>query len=124
MSWSGRGRTTERRFPQHKSKPSPFKFPGSSPASPPLFVGVRLCSSYTKEVVMGRMLSTCDDLIMNTTTTAPECQTLDISDAATALGVCKETVRRLVRRKVLRKLPGLRRILFPRTEIHRYLNEH
>lgn len=72
---------------------------------------------------MGRMLSTRDDLIMNNTPTAPECQTLDISDAATALGVCKETVRRLVRRKVLRKLPELRRILIPRTEIHRYLNE-
>ena len=73
---------------------------------------------------MGRMLSTRDDLIMSATTTATECQTLDISDAATALGVCKETVRRLVRRKVLRKLPGLRRILIPRAEIQRYLNEH
>ena len=37
------------------------------------------------------------------------------------LGVCKETVRRLVRRKVLRKLPGLRRILIPRAEVQRYL---
>jgi excisionase family DNA binding protein len=124
MSWNGRGRTTERRVPWHKGKSSPFKSSGRSPASPPLFVGVRLCSSYTKEVVMGRRLSTRDDLIMSTTPTAPECQTLDISDAATALGVCKETVRRLVRRKVLRKLPGFRRILIPRTEIHRYLNEH
>ena len=61
---------------------------------------------------------------MNTTTTDPECQTVDISEAASALGVCKETVRRLVRRKVLRKLPGLRRILIPRTEVHRYLNGH
>jgi excisionase family DNA binding protein len=89
-----------------------------------LFVGVWLCSSYTKEVVMGRMLSTREQLIMNTTITTPECQTLGITDAATALGVCKETVRRLVRRKVLRKLPGLRRILIPRAEIQRYLNEH
>jgi hypothetical protein len=55
--------------------------------------------------------------------TAPECQTLDVNDAATALGVCKETVRRLVRRKVLRKLPGLRCIIIPRVEIQRYLNE-
>jgi len=70
------------------------------------------------------MLPTVKELIMNTATTAPECQTLDISNAATELGVCKETVRRLVRRKVLRKLPGLRLILIPRTEIHRYLNEH
>jgi len=60
---------------------------------------------------------------MNPAATAPECQTLDISNAATELGVCKETVRRLVRRKVLRKLPGLRRILIPRIEIHRFLNE-
>jgi excisionase family DNA binding protein len=70
------------------------------------------------------MLSTREELIMNTTTPTPECQTLDISDAASELGVCKETVRRLVRRKVLRKLPGLRRMLIPRTEIHRYLNGH
>jgi len=27
-----------------------------------------------------------------------------------------------VRRKVLRKLPGLRRVLIPRTELDRYLN--
>ncbi|MBK9140534.1 MAG: helix-turn-helix domain-containing protein [Verrucomicrobia bacterium] len=59
---------------------------------------------------------------MNIATTAPDCQTLDIDAAATALGVCKETVRRLVRRKVLRKLPGLRRILIPRAEIDRYLS--
>ena len=72
---------------------------------------------------MGRKLSTRERLIMNTTTTTSECQTLDISEAAIALGVCKETVRRLVRRKVLRKLPGLRHILIPRTEIQRYLNE-
>ena len=65
-----------------------------------------------------------NDLILNTAPGIPEFQTLDISDAATELGVCKETVRRLVRRKVLRKLPGLRRILISRTEIHRFLNEH
>jgi hypothetical protein len=72
---------------------------------------------------MGRRLSTPEWLNMNTTTTAPERQTLDVNDAATALGVCKETVRRLVRRKVLRKLPGLRCIIIPKTEIQRYLNE-
>ena len=65
-----------------------------------------------------------NDLIMNTVTETPECQTLDINEAATELGVCKETVRRLVRRKVLRKLPCLRCILIPRAEIHRYLNGH
>jgi excisionase family DNA binding protein len=54
-------------------------------------------------------------------TTIPECQTLDVKNSATELGVCEETVRRLVRRKVLRKLPGLRRILIPKVEVQRYL---
>ena len=47
---------------------------------------------------------------------------MDVKSSATELGVCEETIRRLVRRKVLRKLPGLRRVLIPRAEIHRYLN--
>ena len=51
----------------------------------------------------------------------PECQTLDVKRSATELGVCEETVRRLVRRKVLRKLPALRRILIPKAEFQRYL---
>lgn len=58
---------------------------------------------------------------MNVTATT-ECQTLDVKNSAIELGVCEETIRRLVRRKVLRKLPGLRRVLIPRTEIQRYLN--
>ncbi|MGN6552456.1 MAG: helix-turn-helix domain-containing protein [Verrucomicrobiota bacterium] len=58
---------------------------------------------------------------MNTTPTT-ECQTLDVKSSAAELGVCEETIRRLVRRKVLRKLPGLRCVLIPRTEIHRYLS--
>ncbi len=125
MSWNVRAKTTERRFPRNESVSRVRSNSGQFTRDlTPLFVGVRLCSSYTKEVVMGRMLSTREQLIMNATATTSECQTLDISDAATALGVCKETVRRLVRRKVLRKLPGLRRILIPRAEIHRYLNEH
>ncbi|HXR47948.1 MAG TPA: helix-turn-helix domain-containing protein [Candidatus Limnocylindrales bacterium] len=55
------------------------------------------------------------------TTTIPECQTLDVKSSAIELGVCAETVRRLVRRKVLRKLPGLRRILIPKAEVQRFL---
>jgi len=58
---------------------------------------------------------------MNATAT-PECQTLDVKNSAAELGVCEETVRRLVRRKVLRKLPGLRWVLISRSELHRYLN--
>lgn len=53
--------------------------------------------------------------------TIPECETLDVKASASQLGVCEETVRRLVRRKVLRKLPGLRRFLIPKAEIRRYL---
>jgi hypothetical protein len=55
-------------------------------------------------------------------TATTECQTLDVKGSATEIGVCEETIRRLVRRKVLRKLPGIRRVLIPRTEIDRYLN--
>ena len=55
-------------------------------------------------------------------TGVPECQTFDVKTSATELGVCEETVRRLVRRKVIRKLAGVRRILIPRSEIQRYLN--
>jgi hypothetical protein len=51
----------------------------------------------------------------------PECQTLDVKSSAIELGVCEETVRRLVRRKVLAKLPGLRRILIAKGELRRYL---
>ena len=69
---------------------------------------------------MGRMLLPVKVKSMNAT--IPECQTLDVKSSATELGVCQETIRRLVRRKVLRKLPGLRRVLIPRIEIHRYLN--
>ena len=82
-----------------------------------------LCASCVSEVTIGCILSASEKLIMNIATIGTECQTLDISEAATILGVCKETVRRLVRRKVLRKLPGLRRIIIPRIEIQRYLNE-
>ena len=70
---------------------------------------------------MGRRLLPRERANMNATATI-ECQTLDVKNSATELGVCEETIRRLVRRKVLRKLPGLRRVLIPRAEIHRYLN--
>ena len=67
------------------------------------------------------MLLPCESEDMNATTIL-ECQTLDVKGSATELGVCEETIRRLVRRKVLRKLPGIRRVLIPRTEIRRYLD--
>jgi len=70
---------------------------------------------------MGRRLLPRERANMNATATI-ECQTLDVKSSATELGVCEETVCRLVRRKVLRKLPGLRRVLIPRTELNRYLS--
>jgi excisionase family DNA binding protein len=80
-----------------------------------------LCIHYTQEVAVGRSLLPRERANMNATA-AIECQTLDVKSSATELGVCEETVRRLVRRKVLRKLPGLRRVLIPRAELDRYLN--
>ncbi len=68
---------------------------------------------------MSRKLLTRERLVMNATI---ECQTLDVKGSASELGMCEETVRRPVRRKVLCKLPGLRRVLIPGNEIHRYLN--
>ena len=55
---------------------------------------------------------------------ASQCQTLNVRNAAIELGVCEETIRRLVRQKLIRKLPGLRRILITRDEIQRYLTQH
>ncbi|MSU64103.1 MAG: hypothetical protein EXS31_17205 [Pedosphaera sp.] len=50
------------------------------------------------------------------TKTIPECQTLNVKNSTIELSVYAETVRRLVRRKVLWKLPGLRRILILRSK--------
>jgi hypothetical protein len=55
------------------------------------------------------------------TTAIPECKTLDVKSSMTELTVCKEAVRRLVRRKVLRKLPELRGILIPNAELQRFM---
>ena len=76
---------------------------------------------YTQQVAVSRSLLHREILSMNATATI-ECQTLDVKSSATELGVCEETVRRLVRRKVIRKLPGLRRVLIPRTELDRYMS--
>jgi len=83
--------------------------------------GCILCIHYTQDIAVSRSLLPRERTSMNATATI-ECQTLDVKSSATELGVCEETVRRLVRRKILRKLPGLRRVLIPRTELNRYLN--
>ena len=80
-----------------------------------------LCIHYTQEIAVGCSLLPHERTSMNATATS-ECQTPDVKSSATELGVCEETVRCLVRRKILRKLPGLRRVLFPRAELARYLN--
>ena len=79
-----------------------------------------MCIRYTKQVAVSRSLLPRESEVMNATATI-ECQTFDVKSSATELSVCEETVRRLVRRKVLHKLPGLRRVLIPKTEIQRYL---
>ncbi len=52
-----------------------------------------------------------------------ECRTFDVKGCASVLGLCPETIRRLVRRKVLRKIQGLRKVLIPKGEIQRFLSE-
>ena len=113
------------RSAESKSRPFKFQVPANSLAVSVFGFSRPGCVEATpKESSWVVSCQRMNDLIANTKTGAPECQTLDINDAATELGVCKETVRRLVRRRVLRKLPGLRCILIPRAEIHRYLNAH
>src|ERR1700761_578779 len=94
----------------------------SSPSEPVQlsidFPAKRASSKEQNQIVYLIHLQSCDKSyvvlkIMNATA-IPECQTLDVRASATELGVCEETVRRLVRRKVLRKLPGLRRVLIPK----------
>ena len=55
------------------------------------------------------------------TTSIPEYQTLDVKSSATEWGVRKETLRRLVRRKALRKLPEMWRIQIAKAELQRFL---
>jgi excisionase family DNA binding protein len=45
-----------------------------------------------------------------------------IKEAAQMLGVCENTVRRLIIRNKLRRVPGLRHILIPVSEIDRFLS--
>lgn len=51
-----------------------------------------------------------------------ERETVDGKQAAAKLGVREETVRRLVRRKIINKLPGIRRIVIPVNQIARLLD--
>ena len=50
-----------------------------------------------------------------------ERETLDVKQTAPKLGVCDETIRRMVRRRTIAKIPGLRRVLIPIHEIERIL---
>jgi hypothetical protein len=84
----------------------------------PAALGEELCVS-APPTESGSVVACC--LKMNATAIT-ERQTLDVKSCATELGVCEETIRRLVRRKLLRKLPGLRRVGIARTEIQPYMN--
>jgi len=50
-----------------------------------------------------------------------ERETLDVKQTASKLGVCDETIRRMVRRRAIAKVPGIRRVLIPIHEIERIL---
>ena len=50
-----------------------------------------------------------------------ERETLDVKQTASKLGVCDETIRRMVRRRAIAKVPGVRRVLIPIQEIERIL---
>ena len=50
-----------------------------------------------------------------------ERETLDVKQTASKLGVCDETIRRMVRRRAIAKVPGIRRVLIPIQEIERIL---
>ena len=56
--------------------------------------------------------------------TAPETgrKSVKLKEAAEMLGVCENTVRRLIDRGKLRRVPGLRHVLIPMSEIDRYLS--
>ncbi len=51
-----------------------------------------------------------------------ERETLDVKQTAAKLGVCDETIRRMVRRRTIAKIPGIRRVLIPLHEIERILS--
>jgi hypothetical protein len=50
-----------------------------------------------------------------------ERETLDVKQTASKLGVCDETIRRMVRRRAIAKVPGIRRVLIPIQEVERIL---
>ena len=57
--------------------------------------------------------------------TAPEAgrKTVKIKEAAEMLGVCENTVRNLITRGKLRRVPGIRHVVIPLSEIDRFLSE-
>ena len=50
-----------------------------------------------------------------------ERETLDVKQTAPKLGVCDETIRPMVRRRAIAKIPGLRRVLIPIHRVERVL---
>lgn len=60
---------------------------------------------------------------INETTAAVERLVYTPAEASQALGVCRETLYRLIRAGRLRKIQGIRTSLIPRTELNRFLAE-
>jgi hypothetical protein len=73
---------------------------------PSFNAALRHCKNLLSANIIHQPNSTTSDSFMNNINrNTPECQTLDVKSSAMELGVCKETVRRLVKRKILQKLP-------------------
>lgn len=59
---------------------------------------------------------------MSTAPTIP-CVALTINQAATALGVCRQTVMTLLKTNRLRHVRVGRRVIIPRDAVHEFLNQ-
>jgi excisionase family DNA binding protein len=49
--------------------------------------------------------------------------TFSVEETGIALGVSKPTVYRLIKRRILRPVPGIRRKRIPRSQVWRYVSE-
>lgn len=63
------------------------------------------------------------NFMIHTETNAPKKMAVKISEAAAMLGVCENSVRRLIARGKLRAVRVLRHVLVPVSEIERLLSE-
>lgn len=89
------------------------------------FVGDQPDQGQPAEPVAGDspLLARMEPQVKVVTRTAPEPgrKTIKIKEAAEMLGVCENTVRRLIDRNKLRRVPGVRHVLIPVSEIEQFL---